>query len=143
MNRERQLEQFYAVMPVAASDVPVLPSAHACRSGLLVSVAAGSPALQSVADQCPSAVGFPRDDRTGMQFRHDQRGDLTALSGPHSRGLPRSPYAWDEQAMDDDLKGGEDLLPLRRKTDRLENTNHRDVRPLQYGSMFCAIHRPV
>lgn len=114
---ERQLEQFYAVMPVAASDGPVLPSAHACPPGLLVSAVAGSIALQSVEGQCAGSVGFPRDDGTGLQFRHGQRGNLTALSGPHSRGLPRSLYTWDKQAMDDDLEGGKDILPLRRKAD--------------------------
>lgn len=66
----------------------------------------------TVGRERPSAIGLSRHHGAGLQFRHGERGALSALPGPDSGRLPRCQYARYEQALDNDLEGRKNIVPF-------------------------------
>ena len=78
-----------------------------------------------------------------MQLRHGQGRSLTDLRRSVSGRLPSRAGARLDQTLDDHLKRRQGNLSLQREADRLENENHRRMRPVPVGALFCTIQCPV
>ena len=123
-------KHLYATM--RHDETPVIPATHAHRP--LEPWRSGSRTVHG---------RFTRHNRTVLQFRYGKRRSIAELSRALPHRLPRGQYPRNRQALDNHLQGWKYILSIRRPHHRLENQNHRLLRPLQIRPLFGPVYCPL